>query len=75
MTQKRGKFLNKKNKKTKREHAFFNPEPELKDNESALKSKQIELLTQLKGFRFVIKLVLVFKKIERENKIKYDNFH
>ena len=74
MTQKRGKFLNKK-KITKRENAFFNPEPELKDNESALKSKQIELLTQLKGFRFVIKLVLVFKKIERENKIKYDNFH
>ena len=33
----------------------FNPEPELqiKDTESAIKSKLIELLTQLKGFKFV----------------------
>ena len=72
-------YLNEKNVKiTKREHAFkaypstcnveilnsFNPEIQLKDTESALKSKPIELLTQLKGFKFVITLVLVFKKIE-----------
>ena len=49
---------------TKREHAFkvyasiynveilnsFNPELQLKDTESTIKSKQIELLTQLKDF-------------------------
>ena len=72
-------YLNEKNVKiTKREHAFkayartynveilnsFNPEIQLKDTESAIKSKPIELLTQLKGFKFVITLVLVFKKIE-----------
>ena len=43
---------------------YFNPELQLKDTESAIKSKLIELLTQLKGFKFVTTLVLVFKKIE-----------
>ena len=51
----------------------FNPELQLKDTESAIKSKLIELLTQLKGFKFVTTLVLVFKKIESEDKTKYDN--
>ena len=74
---------------TKREHAFkgsartynveilnsFNPELQLKDTESAIKSKLIELLTQLKGFKFVTTLVLVFKKIESKDKTKYDNFY
>ena len=39
-------------------------------------------MTQLKGFKFVTTLVLVFKKrvlvfkkIEKENKTKYDNFY
>ena len=32
-------------------------------------------MTQLKGFKFVTTLVLVFKKIESENKAKYDNFY
>ena len=31
----------------------FNPELQLKYTESAIRSKLIELLTQLKGFRFV----------------------
>ena len=71
------KFLNEKNTKiTKQGHAFkgfasihnveilnsFNPELQLKDTESANKSKLIESLTQLKGFKFVTTLVLVFKK-------------
>ena len=47
----------------------------MKDTESAIKSKLIELLTQLKGFKFVITLVLVFKEIDSEDKTKYDNFH
>ena len=32
-------------------------------------------MTQLKGFKFVTTLVLVLKKIESEDKTKYDNFH
>ena len=40
-----------------------------------MKSKLTDLLTQLKGFRFVKTLVLVFKKIESEEKTKCDNFH
>ena len=32
-------------------------------------------MTQLKGFKFVTTLVLVFKKIETKNKTKYDDFY
>ena len=64
--QKSENFLNEKNVKiTKRENAFkdfssiynvkilisFNPEVQLKDNES-VKSQVIELLTQFKGIKF-----------------------
>ena len=70
-------FLDEKNVKiTKQTQAFrgyvssfnveilnsFNPELQVKGNESAIKTKLIELLTQLKGFKFVTTLVLVFKK-------------
>ena len=34
----------------------------------------IDLSTQLKGFKFVTKLVLAFKKLERKDKTKYDTF-
>ena len=54
---------------------FFNPELQLKDTESAIKSNLIELLSELKGFRFMATLVLVFKKIESKDKTKYDNFY
>ena len=69
--------MNEKDVKiTKRRHAFkgfasscnieilnsFNLELQLKDTESAIKSKLIDLLTQLKGFEFVTTLVLVFIK-------------
>ena len=71
--QKSQHFLNEKNvKKTKRAHAFngyassynadilnsFKPELKLKDTESAIKSNLIDLLTQLKGFKFGSTLVL-----------------
>ena len=52
----------------------FNPELQLQDTESAIKSRLVKLLTGLKGFKFVITLVLVFKKIESEDKTKYANF-
>ena len=48
---------------------------QLKDFQSAIKRTLIDLLTQLKGFKFVTTLVLVFKKIEREDKTKYDTFY
>ena len=81
-------FSNEKNIKiTKQEHAFkrfasiynveilnsFDPELQLKDTESTIKTKLIELLTQLKGFKFVTTLVLVFKKTESKNKTKCDS--
>ena len=47
---------------------------QFKDTDSAIKSKLIELFTQLKYFKFVTTLVLVFKKIESEDKTKHDNF-
>ena len=53
----------------------FNPELQLKDTESAVKSKLIELLTQLKSFKFVTALVLVFENIESEDKTRYENFY
>ena len=53
----------------------FNPELQLKDTESAIKNKLIELLTWLKGFTFVTTSVLVFKKIESQDKTKCDNFY
>ena len=83
-------FWTKKNIEiTKWEHTFkgyastynvqilnsFNPELQLKDTECAIKSRLTELLTQLKGFRFVKTLVLVFRKIENKDKTKYSNFY
>ena len=53
----------------------FNSELQLKDTESAIKSNLIELLTQLKSFKFVTTLVLAFKKVESKDKTKYDNFY
>ena len=32
-------------------------------------------MSGLRGFKVVAKLVLVFKKIESEDKTKFDNFH
>ena len=32
-------------------------------------------MTQLKGFKFVTTLVLVFKKMESKENAKYDNFY
>ena len=41
----------------------FNTELEIKDTESATKSKLINFLTQSIGFKFVTILALLFKKI------------
>ena len=47
----------------------------VKDTESVIKSKLIELLTQLKRFTFMTTLALVLKKMESKDKKKYDNFY
>ena len=46
-----------------------------KHPESAIKNKLKKLLTELRGFKFVITLALVFEKIESEDKTKYDTFY
>ena len=53
----------------------FNPELQLKEIESAIKSKLIDFLTQLKSFRFVTTLVLVLKEIVNNDKTKYGIFY
>ena len=47
------------------------PELQLRDAESAIKSKVIELLNQLEDFKFVRTLILVFIKIESEDRSSY----
>ena len=42
---------------------------------SAIKSKLAELLSELRSFRFVATLVLLFKKKESKDKTIYDNFY
>ena len=46
----------------------------LEDTESAIKNKLKNLLTELRGFKFVTTLVLVHQ-IESDDKTKYDTFH
>ena len=46
----------------------FNPELQIKDAESAIRSNLIELFTQLKGFNFVTTLVLAFKNMKAKIK-------
>ena len=53
----------------------FDAEPQLEDIESAINSTLIELLTLVKGFKFVSTLASVFKKIENDDKTKCDNFY
>ena len=52
----------------------FNPELQLKDSESAIKNR-LTLLTELTEFKFMTTLVLVTRKIESDDKTKYDTFY
>ena len=49
----------------------FNPELQLKDTESTIKNKLKKNLTELRGSKSMATLVLVFKKIEFDDKTKY----
>ena len=53
----------------------FNPELQLKDTKPAIKRKLIELLTQAKGYKFVVTLASVLKKIENQDILKYNTFY
>ena len=83
-------LLTKKNAKiTKQSHAYkdygssyiadilnsFNPELQLKNSESAIRNKLMGLMTELKGFKFVMTLVIEFKKIESKDATKYTTFY
>ena len=46
----------------------FNPELQIKDTETGIKNKLIDLLSELRSFKFVRALVLGFKKIESDDK-------
>ena len=50
----------------------FSPELQHKKPETSIKNKLKKLLSELSGFKFVTALVLVFVKIESEDKTKYD---
>ena len=53
---------------------FFNTELQIRETESAIKSRLIELLSQLKIPEFLTTFDLVFKKIESD-KSKYNAFY
>ena len=48
---------------------------QLKDTESAIRNKLIDLLPELRGFKFVITLVVDFEKIESDDATKYTSFY
>ena len=50
----------------------FKPELQLKDTESAIEKKLIDLLTQLKGLKSLTTLVL---ELESDDKTKYGTFY
>ena len=53
----------------------FNPEMQFKDTTSAISNKLIDLLTELKGFKFVVSLVSEFEKIEHNDETKCSTFY
>ena len=53
----------------------YNPVQQLKDNESAIKNKLEKLFSEFRGFKFLTTPVLELKKIEKDNKPKYDTCH
>ena len=90
MKQKSGNFLDGKSAKiAKQSHAFkgyassynveilnfLNLEPQFRDSEFANRNKLICLFSECQGFKFVTTLVLELKKIESDDKTKYDIFY
>ena len=72
--------MKKKNKKNGYAYSYnakilnyFNPELQLRDIESVIKNILNKLLTELRGFKFVTKLILMFKKIESDTFYSHSN--
>ena len=53
----------------------FSAELQIKDTESAVRSKVIDLLSELREFKFVSTLVIELKKIASNNVTKYITFY
>ena len=53
----------------------FNTKQQLKDTESAIRNSLIDLLSELRGFKLVITLVLEFKKLGSDDEIKCSSFN
>ena len=54
---------------------FFNPKVQLKDSESTIKNKLLNLFSKLRGVKFITTSVLEFKKIENDDETKYTTFY
>ena len=55
--------------------SLLNVELKLKDTESAIKDKLIDLLLELQGFQFLTTLIIEFRKIESVNTAQYTTFY
>ena len=53
----------------------FNRELKIYDTESGIKNKLIDLLSELRRFKFVKTLVLGFKNVENDNNTIYNTFY
>ena len=53
----------------------FNPELQLKNTESSTRNKLIDLMSELKGFKFLTTLVVEFKKIQSDDKTLCSTFY
>ena len=53
----------------------FNSELQLKDTESTVKKKLMDLFSELKDIKFVTTLVLKFKKIQSDDKTLYSTLY
>ena len=54
---------------------LLNVELKLKDTESAIRDKLIDLLLELQGFQFLTTLIIEFRKIESVDTAKYTTFY
>ena len=53
----------------------MNPELQFNDTESRIKNKRIDLLSELRGFKFMATSVFELKKIENDIKTKFSTFY
>ena len=54
---------------------YFHPELQLKSTESTIKNKLKHLFIELRGFIFVMTLVIEFKRMESNDATKYSTFY